>query len=157
MNRRERVLAALKHREPDRVPIDLGGSDSSGITAIAYNHLKSYLGIEGGKIRIFDPYQQIVDVEEELLYAVKSDVRSVMIQPKNWKPWKLPDGSDCEIPEKWDPRFRKDGSQVVLNERGEIVSIMPSQGLYFEPLTVPISRENRMPFFSCIAVARSTG
>ena len=46
MNRRERVLAALNHQEPDRVPIDLGGSDSSGITAIAYNHLKSYLGIE---------------------------------------------------------------------------------------------------------------
>jgi uroporphyrinogen decarboxylase len=138
MNRRERVLAALKHQEPDRVPIDIGGSDSTGITAIAYNHLKSYLGIEGGRTRIFDPYQQIVDVEEEVLQAVKSDVRSVMIHPKSWKPWKLPDGSDCEIPEKWNPQYREDGSQVVLNEQGEIVSIMPSQGLYFEPVIAPL-------------------
>lgn len=138
MNRRERVLAALKHQEPDRVPIDLGGSDSSGITAIAYNRLKSYLGIEGGRTRVFDPYQQIVDVEEKVLDAVKSDVRSVMIHPRNWKPWKLPDGSDCEIPEKWNPRHREDGSQVVLNEQGEIAAIMPSQGLYFEPVIAPL-------------------
>lgn len=134
MNRRERVLAALNHKEPDRVPIDLGGSDSSGITAIAYNNLKSYLGLKGGKTRVFDPYQQIVDVEEELLELVKSDARSIMIQPRSWKPWKLPDGSDCEIPEKWNPRHREDGSQVVLNKRGEIMAIMPSTGLYFEPV-----------------------
>lgn len=134
MNRRERVLAALNHQEPDRVPIDLGGSDSSGITAIAYKNLNSYLGLKGGKTRVFDPYQQIVDLEEEVLQVVKSDVRSIMIQPRNWKPWKLPDGSDCEIPEKWNPRSRKDGSQVVLNDRGEITAIMPSAGLYFEPV-----------------------
>ncbi len=138
MKRRERVLAALRHQEPDRVPIDLGGSDSSGITAIAYNHLKSYLGIEGGKTRIFDPYQQIVDVEEEVLQAVKSDVRSVMIRPNSWKRWKLPDGSNCEIPEKWNPRYREDGSQFVLNEQGEVVAIMPSGGLYFEPVFTPL-------------------
>ena len=85
MNRKERVLAALNHQEPDRVPVDLGGSDASGITAIAYNNLKSYLGIKGGRTRVFDPYQQIVDVEEEVLQAVESDVRSIMIQPKSWK------------------------------------------------------------------------
>lgn len=134
MNRRERVLASLNRQEPDRVPIDLGGSDSSSITGIAYNNLKAHLGLKGGKTRIFDPYQQIVDVEEEVLRLVKSDVRSIMIQPLNWKPWKLPDGSDCEIPEKWNPRYREDGSQVVLNDRGEVVAIMPSAGLYFEPI-----------------------
>ena len=134
MNRRERVLAALNHQEPDRVPIDLGGSDSSGITAIAYNNLKSYLGLKGGKTRVFDPYQQIVDVEEEVLELIKSDARSIMIQPRSWKPWKLPDGSDCEIPKKWNPSHREDGSQVVLNKRGEIMAIMPSAGLYFEPV-----------------------
>ncbi len=134
MNRRERVLAALNHREPDRVPIDLGGSDSSGITAIAYNRLKSYLNLKGGKTRVFDPYQQIADMEEEVLRAVRSDVRSVMIHPRKWKPWKLPDGSDCEIPEKWVPRYRENGSQVVLNGQGEIIAIMPSSGLYFEPV-----------------------
>lgn len=134
MNRKERVLAALNHQEPDRVPVDLSGSDASGITAIAYNNLKSYLGIKGGRTRIFDPYQQIVDVEEEVLQAVESDVRSIMIQPRSWKSWKLPNGSNCEIPEKWNPLKQEDGSHVVLNERGEIAAIMPSEGLFFEPV-----------------------
>ena len=47
MNSRERVLKTLQHQEPDRVPIDLGGMRSTGITAIAYNRLLRYLGIEG--------------------------------------------------------------------------------------------------------------
>ena len=59
MNPRERVLTALKHKEPDRIPIDLGGMDSTGITGIAYNKLKACLGIKGGKTQIFDPYQQV--------------------------------------------------------------------------------------------------
>ena len=40
MSRRERVIAALEHREPDRVPI------SMSITIDAYNNLKEYLGID---------------------------------------------------------------------------------------------------------------
>ena len=41
MNSRERVLASLNHREPDRVPVDLSGYRSSGISAIAYPKLQS--------------------------------------------------------------------------------------------------------------------
>ncbi|MCK4244084.1 MAG: hypothetical protein KAX20_00495 [Candidatus Omnitrophica bacterium] len=55
MNHRERVLASLQHKEPDRIPIDLGGMDSTGIVGIAYNRLKKYLGIKGGRTQIFDP------------------------------------------------------------------------------------------------------
>jgi uroporphyrinogen decarboxylase len=45
MNSRERVLAALIHKETNRIPIDFGGHGSSGIMAIAYNKLKKHLGI----------------------------------------------------------------------------------------------------------------
>ena len=47
MNGRERVLMALQHREPDRLPIDLGGMRSTGITAIVCNRLLDHLGIKG--------------------------------------------------------------------------------------------------------------
>ena len=40
MTPRERIAAALAHREPDRVPVDLGATESSGIMAVAYNRLK---------------------------------------------------------------------------------------------------------------------
>ena len=42
MNSRERVLAALNHQEPDRVPICFSGHRSSGIAAIAYARLRDY-------------------------------------------------------------------------------------------------------------------
>jgi len=46
MTSRERVLAALSHKEPDRVPIDLGGTLASGINNQAYEELLDYLGTE---------------------------------------------------------------------------------------------------------------
>ena len=44
MTPRERVLAALELREPDRVPRDLGGTTATGINVVAYRNLVDYLG-----------------------------------------------------------------------------------------------------------------
>lgn len=40
MTSRERILSTIEHRQPDRVPVDLGAPPSSGISAIAYGNLK---------------------------------------------------------------------------------------------------------------------
>lgn len=48
MNPRERVLAALGDREPDRVPIDLGGSIVTSITKAAHVPLRDHLGLPSG-------------------------------------------------------------------------------------------------------------
>ena len=52
MTSRERIEAALAHREADRIPVDLGASESSGIHGIAYNRLKAFLELKGGKTRV---------------------------------------------------------------------------------------------------------
>ena len=46
MNSRERALAAIDHKEPDRVPIDLGATIVTAPTRIAYQNLREYLGME---------------------------------------------------------------------------------------------------------------
>lgn len=46
MTSRERVLTVLSHREPDRVPIDLGGTLATGINYHAYEEMLAYLGLE---------------------------------------------------------------------------------------------------------------
>ena len=74
MNSQERVLAALCHKEPDRVPIDFGGHRSSGIMAIAYAKLKQALGITSGDIYVYDIVQQLAIVEQEVLDALGVDV-----------------------------------------------------------------------------------
>ena len=58
MTSRERVLKALRHEQPDMIPLDLGGSESSGMTGVAYNRLREYLGLGQGETQLFDVYQQ---------------------------------------------------------------------------------------------------
>ncbi len=74
MTPRERIQAAFRHEETDRVPIDFGGHRSSGIAAIAYAKLKQRLGIRTGDIYVYDMVQQLAIVEPEVLDAVGADV-----------------------------------------------------------------------------------
>jgi uroporphyrinogen decarboxylase len=59
MNSRERVNTTLNHKEPDKVPIDLGGNQSS-IHIKAYKKLLDYLEIEDENVQYADFVQQIV-------------------------------------------------------------------------------------------------
>ena len=59
MTSRERVRTALNHREPDRVPVDLGAHRSSGIAAIAYHKLRTYLQLPEKPVRVYDMVQQL--------------------------------------------------------------------------------------------------
>lgn len=80
MTHRERVLAALHHQEPDRVPIDFGGARCSTIHLLGYENLKSYLGIDAPSI-ITDRMQQCVLVEEAILDRFDVDTRSLLPGP----------------------------------------------------------------------------
>jgi uroporphyrinogen decarboxylase len=76
MNSKERVNITLNHNEPDMVPLDLGGNQSS-IHIKAYIKLLEYLGIEDNDIRFADFVQQIVDPCEALLERFNIDIRYV--------------------------------------------------------------------------------
>jgi len=72
---RERVLAALDHREPDRVPIDLGGNQT-GIHKFAYAALTDHLGL-AEEIEIMDGVQQLARPSEAVLERLHVDTRYV--------------------------------------------------------------------------------
>ncbi len=76
MNSRERVITTLNHKEPDKVPIDLGGN-VSGIHIKAYKRLLEYLGIEDKNIQYYDFVQQLVVPCEDLLERFEIDTRYV--------------------------------------------------------------------------------
>ena len=67
MTSRERILTALNHREPDRVPIDLGGHRSSAISAIAYPKLRAALRLEPRPVYVYDPVQQLAVADDDVL------------------------------------------------------------------------------------------
>jgi uroporphyrinogen decarboxylase len=74
---RERVRAALAHREPDRIPFDLGGTRVTGIHVRAYERLRPALGLEPREPRVADITQQLAEVEPDVLDALDADVRLV--------------------------------------------------------------------------------
>ena len=75
MTSRQRLLAALNHKEADRIPIDLGGFQT-GIHRKAYEDLIAYLGYDETP-QILDPVQQIVVPSEQVLELFHVDVRYV--------------------------------------------------------------------------------
>jgi len=75
MTSRERVLRALEHRAPDRVPIDLGGNQT-GIHKFAYQELIQYLGIQD-EVTIMDAVQQLARPCEEVLERFHVDTRYI--------------------------------------------------------------------------------
>jgi uroporphyrinogen decarboxylase len=75
MTHRERVLAALEHREPDRLPMDLGSARFTGMVKPAYERLCAHLGF-GRPGPLVDRMQQLVEMDEQVLEYLDVDVRA---------------------------------------------------------------------------------
>ena len=163
MNSRERLRLSLSHKEPDRVPVDLGGMASSSIMGIAYNQLKKHLRISGGETRIYDIAQQLAEIDSDMLKILGVDYVDVgrTLPPAGpsdlgWRPWALPDGSPGRVPTAFValpapiafPASSKASGKVglvsdgqggwVLKENQLVRAIMPKGALYFDDAYHPL-------------------
>lgn len=85
MNSRERVITALNHQEPDRVPVDFGSLHTS-IHRDGHKKLLEYLGMEVYDAPIIDMFQQIVDADPALREKFHDDVTCFFANPgTGWK------------------------------------------------------------------------
>jgi len=146
MTSRERVLAALNHKEPDRVPIDLSGHRSSGIAAMAYARLRHYLGLPKKPIRVYDPVQQLAIVDEDVLQRFQVDTielgRAFALEDKHWAEWTLPDGTPCLMPA-WALPERDNGDWVLRSRvTGRVIARMPEGVWYFEQTHWPFLEQD---------------
>ena len=140
MNHRERITAAFRHQTPDRLPVDLGGMRSTGIMAIAYQHLKQHLGIESGNTLVYDTGQQLAYVEEAVRDWMGVDVltldRGLL---GGWRPYTLPDGTPAHIVKGFRTVPDGQGGEFSLGRRGRRVGHRPADSLYFDGLYHPLA------------------
>ncbi len=124
MNSRERILAALQHREPDRVPIDLGGTDFTSICRGAYIDLMHYLGREPGEIVLVNMVEQLPALDEAFLdEVIHADTRQVRER-----------GSS-----KWTLQIEDEGDYLSYVNEWLIRLRMPKRGgHYFDLVEFPI-------------------
>lgn len=140
MTSRQRVLAAMKHQEPDRVPVDFSGHRSSGIAAILYPKLRNYLGLPKQTIRIYDPIQQLAIVDDDVLDLFGVDTielgRGFALTDSDWADWILPDGTPCKMPA-WALPEREDKRWIIRSKTGRVIAQLADGSLYFEQTYYP--------------------
>ena len=74
---RERLLKALAHQEPDRVPLDLGSTQVTGIHVIAYQRLRQALGLPPAEPQICDYIQVLALPDTDVIEHLGVDVRGL--------------------------------------------------------------------------------
>lgn len=141
MTPRERILTAINHREPDRVPIDLGATPSSGISVVAYRNLIKYLGKTHLKTRVYDVIQEVVQPEMELIDYCGSDVldigRHFNTGEDYWQEVEVISGYKALYPKWFHTRLLPDGSTVALSSEGEVIGRMPRGATFFDQTIFP--------------------
>jgi uroporphyrinogen decarboxylase len=141
MNSRERILVSINHKEPDRAPVDLGSTPSSGISAIAYSKLKKYLEISEGNTRIYDVVQQLAQPEDFIIEKFHIDVldigRTFNTAHDDWYDIDLWDGGKAQYPSWFKPELSKEGNYIAHNSEGEEIAIMLPGMPFFDQTCYP--------------------
>lgn len=138
MNHRERVLQAINHEEPDRVPIDIGGMRSTGIHSIAYWKLRDYLGWDTSSVKLFDVFQQLAQIDRDILEYFDAGVIPVIrlypaygISIDEWKAGELVDGTPALVPENFTP-IKEGNTYKVMNDAGQTLAQRSKNSLYYD-------------------------
>ena len=145
MSPRERVLRAFEFKESDRIPLDLSGHRSSGLSASVYPELRKAMGLKPAPIRIYDPVQQLAVLHEDMLDILGIDTielgRAFATDDIDWRPWTLPNGTDCFLP-RWVNPEREEKRWIIRSKSGRIIAQMPDGAQFFEQIWYPFFDEN---------------
>ncbi len=146
MNSRERVLKAINHEEPDRVPIDLGGSIVTGIMAGALVQLRKHLKMDK-PVKVYDVFQMLGEVSMDLVDRFELDLLPVEpeaivfdhLPNRDYKPWVLFDGTEVLMPGNFEVTVSPEG-HWLMHEDGDpkkpVIARMPKDGFYFDQVNV---------------------
>lgn len=115
---KQRVLTALAHRQPDRIPVDFGSSFITGIHCSVVEKLREHYGLTCRPVRVAEPYQMLGLVEDDLKDAMGIDVTSIFPRKtifgfpnENWKEFRTPWGQVVEVSEHF--RFKTEANGDV--------------------------------------------
>jgi uroporphyrinogen decarboxylase len=125
MNSRERILTTLDHREPDRVPFDLGSCQVTGIHVIAYRNLRRALGLPAVEVQYCDAIQQLASIDDDLATRMNIDTRGLYpLNSHNWNIFEADAGDYWAYCDEWG----------ITHHRPK------DNGLYFSVVKVPLPR-----------------
>lgn len=161
MNHRERLAAALAHRQPDAIPIDFGSTAVTGIHVSVVAALRDHYGLDRHPVKVNEPYQMLGEVEADLAAAIGIDTIGVIprinmlgFANERWKPWRTPWGQDVLIGGDFITSNAADGSLLSHPENDATAAPsahMPNGGFFFDTIIrqQPIIEERLDPKDNC--------
>ncbi|MCC7349246.1 MAG: hypothetical protein IT446_01635 [Phycisphaerales bacterium] len=144
MTSRQRVLAAVEHRQPDLTPMDFGGTPVTGIHCSIIEKLRNHYGLERRPVKVHEPYQMLGMVEDDLKTAMGIDVEGVPapntifgFPPENYKPWSTPWGQEVLVPADFHTTTDEQGDVFIYPKGNRSVGPsghMPSTSFFFDTI-----------------------
>jgi len=133
------VLASLEFRATDRVPLDLGGMRSTGISAFAYPDLRACLGLPPRAPRLYDTHQMLALPERDVLDALGCDVVHVTLddctnafdEPQRWRSFGFNGRLDALVPRPEVFSVLADGT-IAQRERGTVTRMVSGSYVFDE-------------------------
>ena len=157
MDHKQRVQAALNHREPDRIPIDFGGTAVTGIHASCVAALRQHYGLERRPVKVHEPYQMLGMIDEDLKRAMGIDVEGSYpyktmfgFPNERWKEWRTPDGQEVLVSDQFVTTVDRKGNTLIYPEGDPGAppsGKMPRDGYFFDSIIrqEPIDEESLNP------------
>jgi hypothetical protein len=143
---RERLSLILSHTEADRVPLDLGGSGTTGMHVDSVYLLRQALGLDppGMPVKVIEPFQMLGEIALDLIGALRVDVVPLEkpvtmfgFRNEGWKPWTTFGGTPVLVPEGFSTEPDASGD-ILLYPQGDRSALpsgrMPKGGFYFDAI-----------------------
>jgi uroporphyrinogen-III decarboxylase len=138
---RDRLAATLSHKQPDRIPIDFGGTAVTGVHASCVAALREYYSLEKRPVRVHEPFQMLALLDEDLQDAMGVDVTGIFARntmfgfpAERWKPW-LFNGLEVLVPGDFNIQIDNRGDNLIYPEGDTSVppsGRMPRGGYFFD-------------------------
>ena len=144
MTSKERLQAALSHRQPDRIPVDFGSTGVTGIHVRSIENLRNYYGLEYRPVKVARPYQMLGELEDDLLeimgvdtLGLKSARNEYGIENTNWKEFKTFWGQVVLVPGEFNTTTDDNGDLLIYPQGDTTVppsGRMPVSGYFFDTI-----------------------
>ena len=163
MNSKSRVIDALNHKQPDKIPIDFGGTVCSGIHVSSVAALRDYYGPEKRLVKVYEPYQMLGLIDDDLKKVIGVDVEAVNSRKtlfgfacEDWKEWHLDNGLEVLVPGKFNVSEDGDGNKFLTGPIPiQLIRVLPvKMRRQFSVRSFPPGRETTpsiytSPFSTC--------
>lgn len=172
MTPKERIRAAIEHRQPDQVPVDFGASFITGVHCSVVEKLREYYGLAPGPVKVCEPYQMLGLVEDDLKAALGVDTTSIFpnrtifgFVNESWKEYRTPWGQLVLVSEHFKTVENADGTFIYPKGDTSVSPSghMPSTGYFFDSIIRQpeldedhLSVEDNLEEFGLMAPAEET-